>query len=820
MANLWRDLRTGIYALLNAPSTTAVSLLTLALGIGANTAIFSLLNAVVLRPLPVPHPEQLVVLATAIADSVNEDQPVTVPMFSELSRRQKGFSELFAWYSSGVNNFEAEGRHVTAALATVSGDYYKAMRITPILGRFIVRSDVALDSGTSNAVAVISYRAWREWYHGSSRILGQTVRIENQPFTIIGVEPEGYSGLIIDGSTDVTVPLFATGREGPRNPRDPRVLWLRVYGRLQSGMALPQMQARLQTLWPHILEATRPPGYEGERRSRFFARRIRLDSAATGISSLRQLFSPWLWVLLGLVGSVLLIACLNLANLALARAAARQHEAGVRAALGAGVWDLVRLPLIESFLLSLSGALLGLIVAYGMSRILLQIAWTGLAPSSLSISPDKRVLAFTVTVTAITGLLFGVVPAWYAARTDPKEALSQQTRSVRRGSTVLGKALLIVQMALSLVLVAGALLFGQTLTRLHTVDVGYRRDHLLTMLLFPQAENGQRQIPAAYYRDLATQLKSLPGVESVSFSCLGPANESEDFEPVYSSLKQAAVQAVYDIVGPDFFQVAGMRLLRGRGFIWNDDEHGPKVVILSQSLAEKLFGQQEAVGRTVYLGPLAHAQPRVVIGVVNSASLWKVGSFHPMAIYQPLAMGFVDMNPIVDLRTTVDPHAMAASAEQAVRSLRRHYSLRTVTAEERLDSYLTAQRLTALLSAFFGSIAILIASVGVYGLMSFHVTQRTAELGIRVALGAQRRQVWALVLQEVLLWAGLGSVLGLIMSLAGRKLVTGLLFCVSPSDPVILGLSVLTLIAVAIVAGFMPGWRAAGVDPITALRAD
>lgn len=820
MVNLRRDVRMGVRTLLSTPGATLMAVLTLALGIGANTAIFSLYNALALRPLPVPHPEQLVALSTTIADSANGEQPFTAPMFSELNRRQKAFSDLFAWNGGSMSNFQAGGRHFTAAYASVSGDYYRAMQIKPLLGRFIDRSDVALDSGVSNPVAVISYRAWRVWYHGNARVRGQTIWIENRLFTVIGVEPEGYSGLIIDGSTDVTIPLFATKREGPRNPRDPRTLWLQVYGRMQSGVTFPQARASLQTLWPHVLEATRPPGYEGERRTRFFARRIRLNSAARGTSFLRQRFSPSLRVLLGLVGLVLLMACLNLANLALARAAARQQESGVRAALGADMWDLLRLPLIESFLLSCSSTLLGILIAYQLSRVLLRIAWTGLVQTPLSTSPDGRVLAFTAATVVLAGLLFAVAPVWYSAQTDPRDALGQQTRSVRRGSTTLGKVLLIAQMALSLVLVAGAILFGQTLNRLHTVDVGYRRDHLLTMLLFPQSENNQRQTPAAYYRELAEKLKSLPGVESVSYSYLGPANEFESFDPVYTSPKGPAVQAIEEMAGPDFFHVAGMHLLRGRDFTWSDDEHSQNVVILSQSLAEHLFGQQEAIGQTIYLGLPAYKQIGKVIGIVNNASLWKVQSSQPMAIYQPITRGFADLSPLVDLRTTVDPHAVQVSAERAVRDLHRHYSLRTMTAEERLDSYLTAQRLTSLLATFFGGVALLIAAAGLYGLMSFHVTLRTAELGIRAALGAQSWQLYSLVLREAMLWASLGGVLGLVLSMAAGKFIAGLLFGISPGNPVVLGLSLLILLIVAVIACFLPAKRASDVDPMTALRAE
>ena len=815
MARSWPNVRIGIRSLLRTPGSTAVAVTTLALGIGANTAIFSLVNALLLRPLPIPHPEQLVALSTTIADNINGDEPFTLQIFEELGRRQQIFSELFAWNGGSIKTFEADGNRFAAGLAEVSGNYYQAIGVAPLLGRFIQSSDVALENGTSNAVAVISYRAWRSWYHGEANVIGETIRMGNQPFTIIGVEPEGYSGLIIDGATDVTVPIFAPGQLASR---DAKILWLRLYGRLKQDVNVHTARASLATLWPHIQQATLPPGYEGERHARFFARRIAVESASTGISSLRKRFSYSLQVLLALVGAVLLIACLNLANLALARAASRQHEAGVRVALGATAWDLMRQPLIESSLLSTAGALLGLFLASWASRVLLHIAWTGLLITPLSTTPDARVLAFTATVTVLTALLFAIAPAWHSVRIHPLEALQRRTRSVRGGSSSLGKSLLVLQIALSLVLVVGALLFAQTLSRLHTVDVGYRRDHLLTLMLFPQRRALAEKDAPAYYQDLTEKIKRLPGVESVSFSTNGPANEFETFGPAYGAQNGTPVQAVEEYVGPNFFHTAGMRVLSGREFIWQD--HEPAPVIISQSLAERLFGHSGPVGRTLYTGPHTYLRESRVVGVVNSASLWKVETIHPMAVYRPFWLDYHAVQPIMDIRTTADPRSLKASVEQAVTSLGHQYSLRIMTVEERLDSYLTVQRLMAMLSLFFGAIAVLIASIGLYGLLSFHVAQRTSELGVRVALGAQRAQVLSMVLREVAVLASLGCAIGFAATLAVSRFVRSILFGVSTTDPIILTFAVLILAAVSLAAGWLPARRAASVDPIAALRAE
>lgn len=820
MANVLRTLGVAFRSLRRRPGSSLIAVLTLALGIGADTTIFSLLNAIVLRPLPVPHPEELVGISTAIADDVNGNQPLSLPMFQEIARSHCGISDLFAWNAGGVSNFEAERRNFAAELAHVSGGYYKAMRISPLLGRFIEPSDVALPSGVSNAVAVISYRAWRSWFHSDPHIIGSVLHIEKEPFTVIGVEPEGYSGIIIDGSADVTVPVFSPGQIGRQDLRGPRLLWLTAYGRMSPGATLAQTRAQIEAAWPHIQKATMPPGYEGARKARFFARKIVVESAAQGISFLRKRFSYPLRVLLALVGSVLLIACLNLANLTLARDAARQHETGVRAALGAGIWELASQPLFESLLLSFTGAVAGIGLAYWMGGVLLRLAWTGLFPTSLSTAPDLRVLAFTTSTALVTGLLFALAPVWFAARTDPVSVLKNRARSIHAGSSSLSRMLVVIQVALSVVMVVGALLFAQTLGAFHNVDPGYRRDRLLTMLLFPQAGNARNNNSSAYFKQVAESLRRLPGVVSVSFSAIGPADEYENLAPVRASKDQAAVQAVGDFAGPDFFSTAGVQVLSGREFSWRDDEDKRNLVILTQSLSEKLFGHENPVGRTVFLFPVTYGEEATVIGVVNSASLWKLETQKPMAFFQPFTKIWSDADPLVDIRTAGDPRLIKAAAERVVRSFGRHYSLRTMTVDERLDSYITAQRLTAMLSAFFGATALLIASIGLYGLLSFQVAGRIPELGVRIAIGAQSGQILGLVLRDAVVLAVSGCVLGVIASLATGKLIQSLLFGVSAFDPPVLFTASGVLLAVAVAAAWVPARRAAAIEPMTALRSE
>jgi len=815
MVKVWRDLRLAIRVFRKTPAMTAVALVSLALGIGANTAIFSLLNAVLLRTLPVPHPEQIVAMSTSIFDITNQDEAFSWPMAQEFTRQPPPvFSDVFCWLGGNVSNYEAEGVHYTASHAEASANYYKGMQVEPLLGRFIGPEDFGARDSPSHSVAVISYRVWRNWFHGSSQVIGQTIRVGSYPYAVIGVEPEGFSDLSPDGKSDVTVPFFAPGTN---DPKDGRVLRYQVFARLKPGIGLPQAQAALQSLWPHILDASLPPGYSGESRTRFYARKIKLASAATGVSYLRNRFSYPLRILMGIVGVVLFIACLNIANLSLAKAAAQRHQSGVQAALGATTWDLLRPALVESLLLSCSGALLGLALAYWASHLLLSMAYTGFFTSAMDPSPDLKVLAFTAAVAVLTGVLFGIVPALYAARIDPMDALKQQSRSVKGGANLFGKALLVVQVALSLMLMLAALLFGRTISALHTTDVGYRRDHMLTLWLFHQSGVPPLQNQLVYFQDLLDKVSAIPGVQSASYSEMGPANEFEELDPLYGSLNGVPMQAVQEWVAPGFFNVAGMHILAGRDFAWSDAGHHP--ALISQNLAQHLFPNQNPIGRTVYLGSHAHAFPVTVLGVVNNASLWKVESNRPMAVYQMFG-ALTNEEPLMDVRTSADPQTLKIAIEKVIRAQGHHYSLRTMTVDERLDSYINIQRLTAWLSEFFGGVALLIACVGLYGLMSYHVTRRTMELGIRSALGASRGRLLVLVLREALLLAAAGCAAGVAGSLEAGKFIKSILFGVTPGDPASLLIAVVIMLSVAAAAALIPARRAAQTDPMTALRSE
>ncbi|MCP5114884.1 MAG: ABC transporter permease [bacterium] len=818
MSQIVRDVRYAVRLLSKSPVVTTVAVLTLALGIGANTAIFSIINALILRSLPVRDPHQLAAVSMVSLRPRSGDQLLSVPMFEEIRNNQQVFSSMFLWAGGGMSNFEANGVTYAASLDRVSGNYYSTLGIQPVLGRLIAPEDVRLTAGSSARVAVIDYRCWQQRYNGDPEVVGQTIRVDGLPLTIIGVSPKYFMGLEIDVASDVIVPI---GYDGRTTFRLKKSLWLRVMGRLKPGISLEQAHANLEALWPAVQIAAVPDEYVGEQREAFFARRITVESAATGTSYLRQSLSKPLAVLMVLVGLVLLIACVNLANLTLARVTARRQEIGIRIALGAGGWRLVRQLLTESVILSISGAALGVLAAFWTSRLLLNTHWRGFVPLMVDPAPDLLVLAFTAGVAGLTAVLFGLAPAWNVTRMHPASALQQTARTLRGATGVFGRLLITSQVALSIVLVIGATLFVRSLESLRSVDLGFRREGVLTMDLF--AQSGREKIPnrAVYYRELVEELSGLPGVESVSYSHLGPGWVMDLQTPVsVDSSSGAPVEAAKDWVGPGFFRLVEVHLLEGREFDWRDHEQAPRVAIVTANLARRLFPSGSAVSRQINIGTRPEDSGLEIVGVVNSASLWDVRSREPMAVFIPLIQGLSFDQPTMLIRAAGDPWALASSVRRAVESQGHHYPIATRTLEERADMFLREERMIAILSTFFGGLALLLASIGLYGLMSYAVTRRTSEIGLRMALGAQPRNVQRLILREVIWLVSAGIVVGIPIAIGGSRFVSGMLFGISGNDPATIAFSAAVLLGVAVFAGYLPARRASQLDPMTALRSE
>jgi predicted permease len=812
MSTLLHDLRYGLRALGKHPGFTAVAVLSLALGIGANTAIFTLLNALLLRDLPVRQPERLVELSVVRR---GDKIMFSFPMFREIERGQKVFSGLIGWSFGGMTNVEINGVFSQADVRSVTGNYYSELGATPLLGRLITPDDMNLGRAGTSPVAVLSYEFWQGRFGGASGVVGRQIVIDGQPFTIIGVSRKWFTGMTTGVAPDVTTPMKGTDNRA--------MLWVFITGRLKDGVTVAQARAQLQSFWPEVLRATASTETPGLRRQLFFSMGLDVAPAARGINaSLRSHFTRPLYVLMGIVGLILLVACVNLASLMLARAAARSHEMSVRVALGASRWALARQVLTESLVLSVCGALLGLAFAYWGSRLLVSLLTEGyLTPVTLDLSPDWRVLSLTASAAILTGILFGLAPAWRCSREDPASVLQQAARGLAGSTGKLGKALIVTQVALSLILLLGAGLLVRSFQRLCAVDPGLEK-RVLEISLYPKPGGYQNLDVNSYHRQLIERIASLPGVNSVGFSDVSILLSQGNWQDTVSTMSAASspdagVMAKEAMVSPGFFRTLGISLIRGRDFEWSDDEHHPRVAILSSALAGRLFPSGSALGQRIRFSFMPEFQNLEVVGIASNARLFHLHNAAPLLIYLPsyqFPQGAGDL--LVRIRNA--PEALARTVGREIESFGHEYPLSTRTVAQEVDQALVEEHVVALLSSFFAALALLLASVGLYGLMSYAVTRRTREIGIRVTLGAQPQTVLWVVLREALALALVGIALGIPCALAASRLIASMLFGLSSNDLPTVATVSLVLLIVALLAGYLPARRAARIDPMVAVR--
>ena len=818
------DARYALRGFRKTPAFTAVALLTLTLAIGANTALFSLLNALVLRDLPVRHPGELVLLHTITA-TTNEGA-FSLPMFREIARQQRSFSALIGWLSNGVARVDANGSQTYAALSTVTGNYFSELDVRPAAGRLLTEEDVNLPALTGAPVAVLGYSFWQRRFAGDPGAVGRTLRVEGVPLTIVGVAPRGFTGFGLVLEPDVTTPITLQPQLGVVVEsvfRSGVASSIRIIGRLKPGVTIDQARAEASTMWPAIKEATVPAAYGGAQRGRFMAGRIGVKSAAKGLETrLRDRYMGPLAIVMSIAALVLVIACVNLASMMLARAAGRSHEMGVRLALGASRWRLARQMLVEGVTLSLAGAALGIVFAYWSSAAIVTVMFRDYTvPAGLNVAPDLRVMAFTSSLALLAGALFSLAPVWRVTRGSSVEALRQSTRT-SSGAGRAGKALVAVQVSLSLVLLTNAGLLVRSLQQIFAVPSGLQSGDVFVTYPAPHAGGYKPGDNNSYYPQVIERIKALPGVQHASISLSKPAGGfSSQTTPVAkieeTDLLARGIGAIRSAVAPEFFDVLGIALISGRDFSWRDSSASRRVAIVSQSLARSLFGDEPAIGQRIRVGVRPEDQDVEVVGVVGDARVYDLTSSNLFAAYVPALQ---DLN--VDFKCFVirGHNVPMPELKRQVEALGREYVGSTESLSYITGRTLLQERMTAALAGFFGAVALLLAAVGLYGLMSYSVTQRRREIGIRVALGAEPFRVMTGVVRDGLAVTLGGVVVGFVAALGTSQLVKSILFGITPHDPVTLLAAPTSLIVITVVACFLPAARAARVDPMLALRAE
>jgi predicted permease len=830
---LRRDLSYGARQLSRSPGFTITAVLMLALGIGANTAIFSLLNAILLRHLPVRQPDQLMFFGTAEASGStrffphSSTQAFSYTFYREFRQRNEVFSKVAAIQSFLVashGRVAGGGDLERMDVELVSGTYFDTLGVNPIMGRVFTDADDQTPGG--HPIAVASYSWWQNRFAGDRSIAGSTFTIGQTVYTIIGVAPRAFYGMTVGQSPDVWIPLAMQKEISPDRTglQDNLFRSLHVFGRLKSGISEEQAQANTDLVFRQILRSYIGPEPSQEDLDGIQQARIELTPAATGRSRLRREFASPLKILMAVVAFVLLITCANVANLLLARATARQREIALRMSLGANRWRLVRQLLAEGGLLGSVGAVIGVAFAWSASRLLLAMVSTGSEPVPIRVTPDARVLGFTIAVTVLAVFLFGAVPALRATGLDLAMSLKAGRGVISAGMrNRLASGLVVGQVALSLVLLAGAGLFLRSLAKLKDVDVGFDRHNVLRLRVDPPAAGYQRnQRLSSVMRRIEERISSVPGALGASFalSVFDGGGWSQDDVTVPGRPRTDDDPRVdLNVVGPGYFDVMKTPIVLGRGLSPQDNDASRKVAVINETMARTHFAGRSPLGMTFNVGDEADCQNVEVVGVVKDAKYMKLEEEQMPAAFFPHMQNRREFLWYLVVRYAGDSASIAPAIRKAIADIDANLPVSDVrTLAQMVDDFTLNRRLVAELSTFFGVLAGLLACVGIYGVMSYGTRQRTNEFGIRMALGAQRSGVLWVVLRETLTLAIAGAVTGLVLALAVSHLVESLLFGVKSTDPLVLGFSMLAMIVVAMLAGYFPARRATRIDPSVALR--
>jgi predicted permease len=820
------DLRSALRALVSTPIVSLVAVVSLALGIGANTAIFSILDSLLLRSLPVGEPARLVQVWQGPSEAT------TYPVWDEIRRRPEQFGGFAAWGTARFDLAQTGQTDMVDGL-WASGRLFDVLRVPAIVGRTLRDDDDRRGGGPEGPVAVISYAFWQRRFGGAADVVGKTLTLNRVqvPFRIIGVTAAGFFGPVVGRSYDVAIPI---GAEPLFNPGESALdsrssWWLRLVGRLAPGQTIESLTSALRDVQPRIREATLPPLYSKEELLGYLREPFSLQPAATGVSSLRARYQRPLVVLMVIVAMVLVVACANVANLQLARAEARRHELSVRRALGASRFRLARQLLTESLLLSVAGAALGLVVARWGSRLLVSQFSTSVSTAFLDLPLDWRLLGFATGVAVATAVLFGTVPALRAARSDANEALRDGRGSIGSGRRVVGHTLVVAQIGLSLALVVAAGLFVRSFASLATLDTGFDTDRLLAVRVTAPPGAVAPDAAVAFFDRVRDAAASVPGVERVAVSTLVPLGgsttayriEVPEGPPLAPSNRLVSV----NFVGPGWFDAFGTPLIAGRDFGAQDRTGAPLVIIVNQKLARRFFGGQSPLGRQVRIQGGGFTSVADIVGVVGDAVYRDLREPLPPTMYIPVTQfarqshhQMASAISVLLRSASGSPAAIAPGVVAAITKLDPTLSLSVRTVRDQVDAALTQERLVAMLAGFFGVLALLLAGIGVYGVTAYGVHRRRTELGLRMALGAAPAGVLRLVLRRVALLTGLGVLAGGAASFWAARFVGGLLYGLEPRDPSTFAAAAAVLALVGLLAGAIPAWRAARVDPSVVLR--
>jgi putative ABC transport system permease protein len=830
MQTLWQDLRYALRMLEKSPGFTAVAIFTLALGIGANTAIFQLLDAVRLRTLPVKNPEQIAKVSIdhrngASGSFTSRYADLTYAQWEQIRGRQQGFSSVFAW-GPNLFNISPSGEVHNVQGLWVSGEFFQTLGVEPVLGRVLTTADDGPNCASPGAV--ISYSFWKHTFAGENSVIGKTLLINRHPFPIVGVTPADFYGVEVGRYFDVAVPLCAEpiieGEDSQLHRADG--WWLSVMGRLKPGWTIKQAALQLRSISPGIFEATVPPTFNTDQAKHYAGYILGAFPGGSGASTLRRDFENPLWFLLALAALVLLIASANLANLMLARASTREKEMGMRMAVGASRARLIRQLLTENLLLAGMGAVLGGLLAHSLSQILVAFLSTQNDPLFVDLGTDWRVLGFSATLACSTCILFGLAPALRSTSVAPGVVLKESGRGTTEGRSPfsLRRILVVSQIALSLTLLVSALLFAGSLNNLAKVDAGFRPEGILIADIDFTALNLSNQRRLSFAGELLNQVRASPGVDAAAIAEIVPlSGNGENHDLLMGSSGEPKGErpvVAFNRVSPDFFRTLQTPMLAGRDFDDHDVAGAPYRAIVTEEFAREFAGGRNPVGMTFRIGRMRTITPPYeIIGLVKNSKYSALRDEPEPIIYTCTAQyDHPNSDAQILIRANGPVAGLLAGVKNAANAIHPDLDINFYAFDTMIQNGLLRDRLMAALSGFFGVLAAVLAAIGLYGVISYIVTTRRSEIGIRMALGASRTDVVRTVLRQTLLLLVCGVAIGVVLALAVGRSAGSLLFGLKPHDPSTFVAASALLLVVGLIAGFVPVYRASRLDPMVALR--